>query len=562
MKKKIGVYVCECGPNIADKVDIDKIIETVVTTNNTENVEIIGERHKLLCSVDGKVFLEEEIKKKKLTHLVVAACSPRDHNNTFINICKKTELNPYLYQMINIREHCAWIIPDKDKATQKAIQYIQGGVSRVQYQTELIEKKLDTNPDVLVIGGGIAGIEAALSLANKNRKVTLIEKSGALGGKSVGFKELLPRQTGGAEYLRKQIKDISNNENIQVLLNTEIEKIIGFLGNFEIILCDVTNRDKKIEIKTGAAIAATGFGLSVPTDFSNINYDEKDEVYTSLEIEKMIAEKGKINLSSGKQPKTVGLIHCVGRDEKKYCSQICCNYMMKIANYFKNQSADIDVKEFYQDLCLPHKDDQKLFEDTLNNGVDFIRIKEASLNSTKVKYIGVDGKSQDVDFDMVVVAPPMEPSSSTKELAEILDIPLDEFGFFQEAHQSTNPVGTSTDGIFIIGTAQGPKGISNTMLMAKAAAGKISTQLIPGEQIIPEVKVSEVLEAFCMGCKNCLDVCCYGSIYFDEIKGISVVNEAICRGCGNCVASCPSGAIRLKHFTNEQIYQEVIEALK
>ncbi|MCK4716017.1 MAG: CoB--CoM heterodisulfide reductase iron-sulfur subunit A family protein [Candidatus Marinimicrobia bacterium] len=562
MKKKIGVYVCECGPNIADRVDIDKIIETVAATNNTENVEIVGERHKLLCSVDGKVFLEEEIKKKNLTHLVVAACSPRDHNNTFINVCKKTELNPYLYKMINIREHCAWIIPDKDKATQKAIQYIQGGVSRVQYQTELIEKKLDTNPDVLVIGGGIAGVEAALSLARKNRKVSLIEKSGVLGGKSVGFKELLPRQSGGTEYLKKRIKEISNNENIQVFMETEIEKIIGFLGNFEITLCDVTNRDKKTEIKTGAAIVATGFGLSVPTDFSNINYDEKDEVYTSLEIEKMIAETDKIKLSSGIQPKSVGLIHCVGRDEKKYCSRICCNYMMKIANYFKNQSENIVVKEFYRDLCLPHKDDQKLFENTLNNGVDLIRIKDSSLNGTKVKYTGINGKTEETDFDMVVIAPPMEPSASTKDLAEILDIPLDEFGFFQEVHQSINPVGTSTDGIFIIGTAQGPKGISNTILTAQAASGNIRTQLIPGEQIIPEVKVSEILEAFCMGCKNCLDVCCYGSIYFDEIKGISVVNEAICRGCGNCVASCPSGAIRLKHFTNEQIYQEVIEALK
>ncbi len=561
MKKKIGVYVCECGPNIADKVDIDKIIETVVAANNSENVEIIGDRHKLLCSAAGKVFLEEEIKNKELTHMVVAACSPRDHNSTFINVCKKTELNPYLYKMVNIREHCAWIIPDKDKATNKAIEYIQGGVARVQYQTELIEKKLDTNPDVLVIGGGIAGIEAAISLAGKKRKVTLIERSAVLGGKSVFLKELLPSQA-GKEYINKRIKDLTDNENIQVFLNTEIEKIIGFLGNFEIILSDVTNKDKKTEIKTGATIVATGFGLSDVTEFSNINYDTKDEVYTSLEIEKMLSEKGKLKLSSGVPPKKVGLIHCVGRDEKKYCSQICCNYMMKIANYFKKQSAKIEVKEFYKDLCLPHKDDQKLFNLTKKNGVDLVRIKEVSLNGTKIKYSRIDGTIEENEFDMVVVAPPIIPSDSTKNLSEILDIPLDEFGFFQEAHLSTNPVGTSTDGIFIIGNAQGPRGISNSILMAHAASGQIRTQLIPGEQIVPEVKVSEVLEAFCMGCKNCIDVCCYGAIYFDEIKGISVVNEAICRGCGNCVASCPSGSIRLKHFTNEQIYQEVIEALK
>ena len=194
MSEKIGIYVCECGPNIADKVHIDKIMEDVSKLPDFQDKELVVRNHKLLCSVDGKKFLEDEINEHKLSHLVVAACSPRDHDSTFIGVCKKTELNPYLYKIVNIREQCAWVIPDKDKATEKAVQYIHAGMNRVLYQDPLFEKELDSNPDVLVIGGGMAGMEAALDLAGKDRKVFLIEKEENLGGKSAHLTQLMSRQ--------------------------------------------------------------------------------------------------------------------------------------------------------------------------------------------------------------------------------------------------------------------------------------------------------------------------------------------------------------------------------
>ncbi len=562
MKNKIGVYVCECGPNIADNVDIDKIIETISSLDQSEYVEIIVKKYGLLCSVEGKKYIEEEINENDFTHLVIAACSPRDHNNTFIDICKKTKLNPYLYKMINIREHCAWIIHDKEKATQKAIQYIRAGIQRVLYQSELFEKQLDSNPDVLIIGGGIAGIEAALSLASHDRKIYLIEKSGELGGKAVHFSKLLPRQTGGAEYIKHQVEAATNNENIRVFTNAEIKSVIGFLGNYEVVVGNNEDSEQDRELKMGAIIVATGYQLSKPADFTDYKFKKKDEVYTSLEIEKMIRQNGKMLLSSGKQPQSVALIYCAGRTEKGYCSGICCNTMLKMAQYFKEQSSDMKVMAFVKDLCLPHKEDQKYFKETETLGVDFIRIKEIELKGTEVKYTEINDKAGETSFDMVVIAPAMEPTAGTKELAELLDIPLNETGFFQEAHHSINPVATSTDGIYIVGSAHGPKGISDSIMQAQAAAGKILSQLIIGEKIIPEVRVSEILEAFCMGCKTCLEVCSYGAINYHERKGISIVNEAVCRGCGNCVGSCPSGAIRLKHFTNPQLYQEVFAALK
>jgi len=561
MKAKIGVYVCECGPNIAEKVDIDQVLKTISSLEEYEDIELVIRNHKLLCSNEGKEFLENEINENQLTHMVVAACSPRDHNTTFINVCKKTSLNPYLYQMVNIREHCAWIIPDKEEATKKAIQYIRGGIGRVLYQSELEEKQLKSNPDVLVVGGGIAGIEAALSLAGRNRKVTVIEKTESLGGKSVVFKNLLPRQGEGASVVQNKIKALQENGNIEWMLETELDKVVGFFGNFEIALKNVKDQSMK-EIKVGAVVVATGFQPSNPAKFSGYQFKEKDNVYTALQIEKRVSKGEKIVLKSGEAPKSVALVHCVGREGKGYCSKICCSTLMKIAGYFKEQLPKIEIKEYFRDLCLPNKEDQKHFDEVQNGGVEFIRFKEINVKGSRIQYTGMDDSQKEASYDMIVLAPAMEPGEDTEGLAEMLGVSLNETGFFQEAHQTINPVATTTEGVYIIGAAHGPRGISSSILTAQAAAGKILTMLIPGEKIIPEIKVSEILESFCTGCKTCLDICCYGAIEYDENRGISVVNEAICRGCGNCAGSCPSGAIRAKHFTSSQLYQEVIEAVR
>ncbi len=562
MKKKVGIYICQCGPNIADNVDIDKIIKSISTVEDADDLEIIAKPYGLLCSGEGKEYLKQEIEENALTHLVIGACSPRDHDSTFIGVCKDTSLNPYLYKMINIREHCAWIVHDKDKATEKATQYIRGGLRRVLFQSELFEKQLDANPDVLVIGGGIAGIEAALSLASADRQVFLIEKTDRLGGKAALFKALLPRQRIAAQVIQSKIQAVQEHTHIQVMLNTRLDKIIGFLGNFEAEVCNVDNADEMTELKIGAMIVTSGFNLYNVSDLPAFVFNSGDDVYTALQIEEMIAGKDQVITKSDQTPKTVALIHCVGREEVGYCSQICCNAMIKIADRLKNQSPGMLVKAFVRDLCLPDKNDQAFYDQVKAKGVEFVRVDQVETNGLEVTFTTRDQPQAKEAFDMVVLAPAMIPAEGTPELATTLGIPLHETGFYQEAHQTINPVATATDGIFIAGTAHGPRGINATLMQAQAAAGKIMSQLIPGEKIIPEVKVSETLEAFCMGCKTCLDVCHYGAIVFDEDKGISVVKEAVCRGCGNCVGSCPSGAIQLKHFTNPQLYQEVFEALR
>ena len=549
MSEKIGIYVCECGPNIASKVDIEKIMDEISKLEDFKDKELVIKNHKLLCSNEGKEFLEKEINENKLTHLVCAACSPRDHDTTFINVCKKTQLNPYLYRIVNIREHCAWIIPDKEEATRKAIQYIHAGMNRVLYQDSLFEKELDSNPDVLIIGGGIAGMEAALNLAGEKRKIFLIEKEENLGGKAV----FLPEQ---------KISDIQKNNNIKVFTKTVLDKLIGFMGNFEIVLKSTENPDETTELLAGAVVVATGYEFFDSKKLTEFKFEDKDDVINSLEAERMFSENKKITLKNGKEPKSVTLIHCVGRKEVGFCSKICCDYMLKISNYLMEQSSNIKVTHLIKYLNLPYKNSQNFYNKIKEKGVEFIRYSDLSVNGTRVEYTDINNKKSKLESDLVILAPAMIASKDSEELAELLSIDLHETGYFQEVHQKINPVSSTTDGIFIIGSARGPANIIDAMQQAKAATGKIFTQLIPGEKIIPEVMVSEILEAYCTGCQTCLQVCGYDAIYFDDERGISVVNEAVCRGCGNCVGSCPSGSIRTKHFTNLQLYQEVKEAIR
>ncbi len=549
MSEKIGIYVCECGPNIASKVDIEKIMDEISKLEDFKDQELVVKNHKLLCSNEGKDFLEKEINENKLTHLICAACSPRDHDTTFINVCKKTQLNPYLYRIVNIREHCAWIIPDKDEATRKAIQYIHAGMNRVLYQDSLYEKELDSNPDVLVIGGGIAGIEAALNLGGKQRKVFLIEKEENLGGKAIFLPE-------------NKISDVQKNKYIKVFTKTVLDKLIGFMGNFEIVLKNTENPDETTELLAGAVVVATGYEFFDSKKLPEFKFEDKDDVINSLEAERMFSENKKITLKNGKEPKSVTLIHCVGRKDVGFCSKICCDYMIKISNYLKEQSSNIKVTHLIRYLNLPYKNSQNFYSKIKEKGVEFIRYSNLSVNSTKVEYTDINNKKSKLESDLVILAPAIIASKDSGELAELLNIDLHETGYFQEVHQKINPVSSTTDGIFIIGSARGPANIVDAMQQAKAATGKIFTQLIPGEKIIPEVMVSEILEAYCTGCQTCLQVCGYDAIYFDEERGISVVNEAVCRGCGNCVGSCPSGSIRTKHFTNPQLYQEVKEAIR
>lgn len=560
MVRKIGVYICECGPNIAEKVDIDKVIEAVSALDDI----VVVERFKLLCSVEGKKFLEEEIKKHGLTHLVVAACSPKQHDKTFMEVCENAGINPYLYQLANIREQCAWITEDKEEATQKAIRLVKAAIRRVRYHLSLEKKEIESNPDVLIIGGGIAGIEASLQLAGPQRSIYLVEKTSSLGGMLQHFEKTYPSMQPTSTSLNQKIQLINQNEHIKVFTESEVEELIGFFGNFEVKI-KVKNSDESVACNVGAVLVATGAGFFDLKNTPQYGYGTHDNVFSAVEFEEMNTS-GKIILKTGEPPKSVALIHCVGRNELGYCSEICCMYSLKFAWYLKEKLGNVKVTHLYSDLCIPGKSQQTFYNQTKEKQVDFLRSSDVKVTKKAdglvITYKDENNTAKSIAVDMVILSPALQPTSDTPELAKLMGISQGDGGFFAEEHEKINPVSTSIEGIYIVGCAQGPKNIADTLVQSEAASGRILSSLIPGKKIEPEVKVSHISESFCIGCKTCISVCSYGTITFDETRKISIVNEVICRGCGNCVAACPSGAVVLKHSTFNQLYQELMEAVQ
>lgn len=565
MAKKLGVYVCECGTNIAEKVDIDQVIAAVSPLKDVE----VAERYKLLCSGDGQAYLKRSIEEHGLTHVVVAACSPKQHELTFMNVCEQAGLNPYLFQLVNIREQCAWVTPNKEDATDKAIRQIRAAINRVRHQNALEKKEMECNPNVLVIGGGIAGIKASQCLAGADRKVYLVEKTSSLGGKTKRFSKLFINMESGSDLIEREIQRLQENENIRVFTESEAEQILGFLGNFEVKVVKKPEGEEQ-NLNVGAVVLATGFELFDPKGMTQYGYGKFDDVYTSLDFEEMNTPdgptKGKILLKNGKHPESVAIIHCVGREEKGYCSKVCCLYSFKFDRMLQSQLPGVKISHFYSDLCVPGKSYQKFYEDTKEMGVEFVRSAKTEVAKNKkgltIKYENESGSKGDSTADMIILLPAMENSGDAKKFAEMLNAPLDQKGFFVEEHQLLSPVASAVEGVFVIGCARGPQSIAESIVQAEAASGKILSTLVPGRKLELEARVSEISETFCTGCKTCIDVCPYSAITFDEARQISVVNEVLCHGCGNCAAACPSGAARLKHFTFKQLYQEVVGVLR
>jgi len=563
--KRLGVFICECGANIADKVDIDKVIVAVSPLKDVE----VAERHKLLCSEGGKQFLKQSIEEHGLTHVVVAACSPKQHELTFMNVCEQAGLNPQLFQLTNIREQCAWVTPDREEATDKAIRCTRAAISRVRQHSPLRKKELECSPDVLVVGGGIAGIKASQLLGAPDRKVYLVEKTSSLGGKVKSFSKLFTSLESGASLLEQELQSLQENENIEVLTESEVEQILGFLGNFEVVVRKAG--DEELNFNVGAVVLATGFEPFEPKRLPQYGYGVLDDVYTGLEFEEMNIPDGprggKILLKDGRPPESVAIIHCVGREEKDYCSKVCCLYSLKFDRMLRSQLPAVRISHIYRDLCIPGKSYQRFYEETKELGVEFLRSAKAEVvtgngKGAIIQYEAENGPRGDLAVDMVILLSAMESGGDTPKLAEMLNIPRDEKGFFVEEHRLLSPVASAVEGVFVVGCAQGPHNIAESIVQAEAAAGKVLSSLVPGRKLELEVRTSEISAAICTGCKTCISVCPYGAITFDETRRIAVVNEVLCHGCGSCAAACPSGAATLRHFTFGQTYQELKEALR
>lgn len=561
---RIGVYICWCGTNIANLVDVENVSKEI---QNLSNV-IISKSYKYMCSDPGQDLIVQDIKEYNLNRVVVAACSPRMHEITFRKALEKSGLNPYMFEMANIREHDSWVHTNKNEATRKAKDLIAAAVARVQWHEPLEKRSVEVNPATLIIGGGISGISAALEIANAGRRAYLVEKSEILGGLVSNIDLTYPYLNSAKTMIDFKIHSVLNHPNIDVYLNTEIKQVVGYVGNFQ---TDIRPNGKEIRLNFGNVIVATGLKPFDAKKVMNYGYGKLPNVITSVEFEQIL-KSGIIITRDGRVPRDIAIIHCVGsrnEDYNPYCSRTCCMTALKFINQIKSALPETNVYDIYSDMRAFGKGCEELYSITSKKNVMFLtfdhranlpRISQASWQDSCNLLIQFREKFSrepiEVPADIVILMVGMEAHEDAKQVSHAVSVSMDGNGFFIERHPKLDPVATTTDGVYVVGTCQSPKDIPDSVSQARAATARILATIQAGSVNV-EVTTSVVNEEICCGCQTCIKVCPYSAISFKEDEKVSFVNEILCKGCGTCGSACPTGAIKCKHFTDRQILSEI-----
>ncbi len=560
---RTGVYICWCGTNISSMVNVEDVTRAI---GNLPNV-VVAKDYKYMCSDPGQDLIYKDIKEHNLNRIVVASCSPRMHEVTFRNVLEKAGINPYMFQMANIREQCSWVHTDSVEATKKAKALVRSAVHRVAHHEALEKQFVDVNPATLVIGGGISGISAALEIADAGKEVFLVEKTGSLGGLTSNIDLTFPYMHSARQMLVPKIQRVQNHPNIKLFLETEIKEISGYVGNFETI---INKNGEETELKFGNIVVATGLKTFNPDVIEDYGYGKLPDVITSVEFEKMLLD-GKILTKEGKEPKNIAIIHCVGSRNKnyhEYCSRVCCMTALKYSNQIRSALPDANIYEAYADMRSFGKDCEEFYLQTSRKEVMFMmfdkndppKIKEAGPKDKCNMLVELNerlcGTSVEVPADMVILMVAMEAREDVKDVAHAVGVSMCGNDFFIEKHPKLDPVATTTDGVYIVGACQGPKDIPDSVAQARAATARILATIAVGSVEV-EPTTAVVNEDLCCGCQTCINVCPYTAISFDEEENVSVVNEVICKGCGTCGSTCPTGAIRSRHFTDRQILSQI-----
>lgn len=558
-KPRVGVFVCHCGVNIGSIVNVPEVVECAKTLPNVS----YAEENLYTCSSEGLSKIKEAIKKHQLNRIVVASCTPRTHEPLFRSACEEAGLNKYLFHMANIREQCSWVhAKEPRKATEKAKETVRMAVAKAALLEPQAEPEIDVQGSAVVIGGGVSGMTAALSLANQQFKVYLIEKEKELGGKLKELYKLHPNDKPSSEILDEYVLSVRSNPNIKVYTSSTVKHIDGFIGNFE---ATIDHEGKEETLNAGTIIVATGADVFKPRGM--YCYGENKNVVTQLELEKLMKEN-----KLGK-PKNVVMIQCVGAREEKeggrnYCSRICCAVAVKNALQMKELFPEAEVSILYRDMQTYGKEFEEQYQKARGNFVQFIRYDfenppevctrpDGGL-SVEVHDILVNA-TLELDADLVVLSTPLVQWEDAKELSKLLKVPLGTDGFFFEAHVKLRPVDFATDGIFVCGTAHSPKTIAESIAQAYAAASRAGIPMALG-RVRTEAITAFVDEDLCTSCGTCVKLCPYNAIRKDD-EGIARVNDVLCKGCGVCAASCPEKAIDMRHFSDAQVLAEATAAL-
>jgi len=554
---RVGVFVCHCGTNIVQTVDVARVSEFAGTLSNVVHVE----ENTFSCSIDSVTHIIDTIKDKGLNRVVVAACTPRTHEPVFQDALREAGLNPYLFEFANIREQCSLVhMRNREAATSKAQDLVRMSVAKATILEPLSHLSYGITRSALIIGGGISGMVSALTLASQGIKVHLVEKAEELGG--MGRRIYYTVEGGDVQaYLQELIRKVHKELLIQVYTEADIIEFSGYVGNF---ITKIAVGGKKFikEISHGVTIVATGAEEFRPTEYL---YGKDPKVVTALELEEEIAQRSdKLTTYN-----SIVMIQCVGsRDtERPYCSRVCCSQAIKNALRLKEINPEIEIYVLYRDMRT-YGFRENYYRMAAEQGVKFIRYDTD--DKPEVERIQEDGRSflrvsvaeptlgqrLILDADMVALSVATVPQADNIALSQMLKVSLNEDDFFMEAHMKLRPVDFAVDGIFMCGLAHSPKFIDESIAQAQAAASRAIT-ILAQDEIRAGGMVCVVNRWKCTGCGVCREVCPFNAIEVDPEENVAVVNDALCKGCGICSSSCRSGALDIGGFTDEQTMSQI-----
>ena len=559
---KVGVFVCHCGANISRVVNVPSAVEYALTLPNV----VYAQEQLFSCATNSAKEIADMVKEKGLNRLVIAACSIRTLEPLFRDTLREAGINQYYLDMANIREHCSWVhSKEKEEATHKAKDLIRMSVARSSHLKPLQEFALNVNKTALVVGGGVAGLTSALSVANQGHEVYLVEKDTDLGGMARRIHYTL-EGLDVQEYLHDVIRQVYLHPLIRVYTEAAITETGGFVGNF---ITKVKAQGRVAEIKHGATILATGAEEYQPIEYL---YGKDDRVITHLELEEQIVKKEESLLNT----RSLVMIQCVGcrNEDRNYCSRICCSESIKNSLKLKELNPQMDIYILFRDMrTYGLKEDY--YREAAGKDVRFIRyeaqdqpqveeaVDEDGRNVLRISVTDlILGKKLEIDADKLALAVAVIPSAGSQEAVDLFKVTTNQDGFFKEAHVKLRPVEFAVDGVYLCGMAHYPKHIAETISQSYAAAGRALT-LLSRDSVVASGAVAEVNGNDCISCGACITACSYGAIEFIMTpQGRKAgVNPPLCKGDGLCNTVCPTGAIQLKNFTDEQILSQIDAAV-
>ena len=552
---RIGVFVCHCGINISSVVDVHRVEDSVADMEG-----VVYHTDSLYsCSQDAVETLKKTIIEHDLNRVVIAACSPRTHEPLFQETLKDAGLNPCLVEMVNIRDQCSWVhAGEPDAATDKSQDLVRMAVAKARKLKPLPEQTVPVTTRALIVGGGIAGMVVALTMAEQGFESVLLEKEKTLGG-NLGLLNNTLSSSETAAYLKKLVVRVKKNKKIDVLTNAEIVHSSGFIGNFSSVVATTAGKKKEEHtIDHGVVILATGGHEHRPEGYL---LGKNSKVLTQQELEKRLAGKAK-----NRAPDSVVMIQCAGSrgDDLNYCSKVCCNHAVKNALQIKEINPDSQVIVLYRDMrTYGYAEDA--YREARLKGVIFIPYELENKPEVyekgrrlHVKFFDTLMQEElDITPDLLALSVGIVPDG-TEDLSKLLKAPLTDDKFFLEAHVKLRPVELPVDGVFVCGLAHGPKPADETIAQAQAAAAKAAIPLVKGSVSVDPI-VSSVDEKTCIGCGLCVSLCPFGAIEMIKVgkKRKARTIAASCKACGICASHCPTFAISMGGFTNEQINAQI-----